>query len=77
MRGCRAQNSLACRTGFCAGLVKLSGMKRDFGVPAATCFAGARHVCPARFVCAGLSAAACIVNLVAGGAAVGGGKQGD
>lgn len=36
---------------------------------------GARHVCPARFVCAGLSAAACIVNIVAGGAAVGGGSR--
>ena len=31
----------------------------------------------ARFVCAGLSAAACIVNIVAGGAAVGGVKQND
>lgn len=50
-------------------------MKRDSGMPAATCFAGARHVCPARFVCAGLSAAACIVNTVVGGAAVCGGKQ--
>ena len=50
-------------------------MKRDSGMLAATCFAGARHVCPARFVCAGLSAAACMVNTVAGGAAVGGGKQ--
>ena len=50
-------------------------MKRDSGVLAATCFAGARHVCPARFVCAGLSAAACIVNVVAGGAAVGGGSR--
>ena len=25
-------------------------------IPAAVQFAGARHVCPARFVCAGLSA---------------------
>ena len=50
-------------------------MKRDSGVLAATCFAGARHVCPARFVCAGLSAAVCIVNTVAGGAAVGGGSR--
>ena len=50
-------------------------MKRDSGVLAATCFAGARHVCPARFAWRGLSAAACIVNTVAGGAAVGGGKQ--
>ena len=31
----------------------------------------------ARFVCAGLSVAVCIVNTVEGGAAVGGGKQGD
>ena len=52
-------------------------MKRDSGMPVAICFAGARHVCLWRFVCAGLSAAACIVNVVAGGAAVGGGKQGD
>ena len=45
---------------------------------------GVRRTCRLRrgFVCAGfawrgLSAAACIVNIVAGGAAVGGGKQGD
>ena len=29
MSGCRALNGLACRPGFCAGLVRLGGMKRD------------------------------------------------
>ena len=34
-------------------------MKRDSGMLAATCFAGARHVCPARFV-----GAVCLRRLV-------------
>ena len=48
-------------------------MKRDSGMPVATCFAGAGL--SARFARRVLSQAVCIVNTVAGGAAVGGGSR--
>ena len=50
-------------------------MKRDSGMLAATCFAGARHVCPARFAGAVCLRRFVFVNTVAGGAAVGGGSR--
>ena len=48
-------------------------MKRDSGMPVATCFVGAglSGRCARRV----LSQAVCIVNTVAGGAAVGGGSR--
>ena len=50
-------------------------MKRDSGMPVATCFAGAGL--SARFARRVLSQAVCIVNIAAGGAAVCGVKQGE
>lgn len=75
MSGCRALNGLACRPGFCAGLVRLGGGRARFRHACRDMFC--RRCLPAeRFVgvfcrCeACLSAAACIVNVVAGSVTV-------